>query len=336
MALIEEQDITRSADCIDTHAHLVKGIGSRLRFPGMRAGAASCLDMMNQLGVTKTLALPPPFPPGHSRIYDVDDFVDIAKEHSDSFAFLGGGGTLNPMVQKAAHNEDVGSKVQSMFEKKALEILSKGAVGFGELTAEHFSLEPNHPYESTPPDHPLFLLLSDIAADNDVPIDLHMEAVCEKMQTPMELRLPPNPDIFYPNINSFERLLDHNPKAKIIWAHAGWDNTGYRTAALCGELLKKHPNLYMSIKFGRRGRPENRMIGQQNQIKPEWLQVISTFSERFLIGSDQFYFPLEARERTCYNVEVAVMFLSLLPLELSRKVGHENASRIFGLMNKTE
>jgi predicted TIM-barrel fold metal-dependent hydrolase len=240
------------------------------------------------------------------------------------------------MIQKAAHNGDIDSKVRSTFEKKALEILSKGAVGFGELTAEHFSLAPNHPYESAPPDHPLFLLLSDIAADHDVPIDLHMEAVCEKMQTPVELRLPPNPDIFYPNINSFERLLDHNLKAKIIWAHAGWDNTGYRTATLCRELLEKHPNLYMSIKFGHRGRPENRIIYQQNRIEPEWLHVISAFSERFLIGSDQFYFPPGARERTYYNVEVAVMLLSLLPLELSRKVGHENASRIFGLVNKTE
>ena len=45
------------------------------------------------------------------------------------------------------------------------------------------------------------------------------------------------------------RLLAHNPKAKILWSHMGWDNTGHRTAALTARLLEKHPNLYMSFKI---------------------------------------------------------------------------------------
>ena len=50
-----------------------------------------------------------------------------------------------------------------------------GAAGFGEMAAEHFS--GGTPYQFAPPDHPLFLLLADIAARHDVPIDQHMNAV---------------------------------------------------------------------------------------------------------------------------------------------------------------
>ena len=99
-------------------------------------------------------------------------------------------------------------------------------------------------FESTPPDHPLFLVLADIAADNDMPIDLHMEAVPQDMPTPPRFALRgPNPSNLKENISALERLLDHNPRPRIIWAHAGWDNTGERTVRLMRSLLAKHPNL---------------------------------------------------------------------------------------------
>ena len=60
------------------------------------------------------------------------------------------------------------------------------------------------------------------------------------MPLPSHLKSPPNPPRLHANIAAFERLLAHNPRAKIIWDHAGWDNTGYRTADLCRRLLKDY------------------------------------------------------------------------------------------------
>ena len=56
-------------------------------------------------------------------------------------------------------------------------MIKDGALGFGEITALHLSFRRTHPFEETPPDHPLYVLLADIAARLGVPIDIHMEAV---------------------------------------------------------------------------------------------------------------------------------------------------------------
>jgi hypothetical protein len=323
---------------IDAHNHLV---GRYVPGPGTQEmdyeGAARvALDAMNRLGIKKMFIMPPPFSLNHPNPYTFEDLIGIVKKYPGRFAFLGGGGTLNVMIQKAVHEGRTSHRLKSRFEKTAMEILSKGAIGFGELTAEHFSLNIHHPYESAPPDHPLFLLLSDIAGRHGVPIDIHMEAIPEDMPLPKIRRLesPHNPRALRANIPAFERLLVHNRSAKIIWAHVGWCNTGRRTVALCAELLKRHPNLYMSFKIGRDSMSETRPLTDDFRMKPDWLNLIRAFQDRFLIGSDHFY----ATPRSNIQIgpprkegEGADRILVLLPTELARKVGYENTIRIFKL-----
>jgi len=323
---------------IDTHNHL---FGRYVSHPGIQetdyegAGRVA-LDVMNRFGIKKMLIMPPPFPPDHPNRYTFEDLISIVKKYPDRFAFLGGGGTLNVMIQQAVREGRISERLKSRFEKTAIEILSKGAIGFGELTAEHFSLNIHHPYESAPPDHPLFLLLSDIAGRHGVPIDIHMEAIPEDTPLPKLRRLesPHNPKMLHANIPAFERLLVHNRSAKVIWAHVGWCNTGRRTLVLCAELLEKHPNLYMSFKISRDSMPETRPLTEDLSIKPEWLNLISAYPERFLIGSDQFFMTPRV------NIQIGPprregegtdRLLASLPLELARTVGYENAIRIFKL-----
>ncbi len=108
------------------------------------------------------------------------------------------------------------------------------------MSTEHFSLpqSPVKDYEYAPADHPLMLLLADIAAGHNVPIDLHMEAVPQDMTSPENLKAP-NPPRLHGNFAPLERLLSHNPRANLIWAHAGQDNTGYRTPELMRALLSR-------------------------------------------------------------------------------------------------
>ncbi len=323
---------------IDVHNHLVGRYVSR---PGVHEtdyeGAARvALDTMNRLGIKKMLIMPPPFSPNHPNRYSFEDLTGAVKKYPDRFAFLGGGGTLNVMIQQAVHEGTTSQRLKSRFEKTAMEILSKGAIGFGELTAEHFSLNIDHPYESAPPDHPLFLLLSDIAARHGVPIDIHMEAIPEDMPLPKIRRLesPNNPRILCANISAFERLLVHNRSSKIIWAHAGWCNTGRRTAALCAKLLERHPNLYMSFKISRDSMPETRPLTEDLKIKDEWLNLINVYPDRFLIGSDRFYVVPRANLQIGppkREGEGPERLLTLLPPEPAHKVGYENAIRLFKL-----
>lgn len=323
---------------IDVHNHLLGHYGSRsgTQETDFEGAARIALDAMKQLGIEKMFIMPPPFSPDHPGRYTFEDLIDTAKKYPDRFALLGGGGTLNVMIQESVRLDTTSQRLKSQFEKKAMEILSKGTIGFGELTAEHFSFSTDHPYESAPPDHPLFLLLSDIAARQGVPIDIHMEAVPRDMPLPGLRRLESthNPKRLRANIAAFERLLAYNRNTKIIWAHVGWCNTGYRTTALCAELLEKHPNLYMSFKIRPDSMPETRPLTKDLEVKDEWLHLIRAYPERFLIGSDHFYVTPKASRQAGPRKRVGEetkRLLALLPPELARKVGFENAIRIFKL-----
>lgn len=323
---------------IDVHNHLLGRYGSRGGTQGtdFEGAAWVALEAMKRIGIERMFIMPPPFTQDHPGIYTFEDLIGIVRKYPDRFAFLGGGGTLNVMIQESVRLGTTSQRLKSQFEKTAMDILSKGAIGFGELTSEHFSFSTDHPYESAPPDHPLFLVLSDIAAHKGVPIDIHMEAVPQDMPLPRVRRLesPYNPKMLRANIAAFERLLVYNRSTKIIWAHVGWCNTGHRTAALCAELLGKHPNLYMSFKIRPDSMPETRPLTKDLGLKDEWLNLIQAYPERFLIGSDHFY----ATPSTNVQVgpgrrieEETKRLLALLPPELARKVGFENAVNIFKL-----
>ena len=134
--------------------------------------------------IKKMIIMPPPFSPKHHGIYDLEHLADIVKKYPDRFAFLGGGETLNVIIQEAVHDGRISSQQRRLFIERAREILSMGAIGFGEFAIEHLCLGRKHNYQSAPADHPLFILLADIAAKYGVPIDIHMEAVSERMPLP--------------------------------------------------------------------------------------------------------------------------------------------------------
>src|SRR5581483_10586813 len=198
-----------------------------------------------------------------------------AKNYPGKIVISGGGGTLNPMVEQAVRAGKVTPELEKKFNERAEEIARRGAVGFGELTAEHRPSASTPSYQSVPPDHPLFLTLADIAAQHNLPITLHLEAVMQTMPIPASWHVNPlpNPPTLPENITAFERLLTHNPRAKIVWAHAGADFTGHRTPELMRRLLSAHPNLFMEVKIDPMNIGLNSPLdgGATGKIKPDWL-----------------------------------------------------------------
>jgi len=272
-------------------------------------------------------------------LYDYESFLPALKRSAGRFAFLGGGGSLNPMIQDAARNGKIGEEIRRKFAEKAEEILRKGALGFGEVTAHHLSLTSGHPYESVPADHPLLLLLADIAARHDVVIDLHLDPVAEQMNLPGRLLSPPNPAVLQPNVEALERLLAHNRRAKIVWAHAGSDPLGHWTVSLSRNLLRRHPNLYMSLRLGG-GVPRNLVLDAGGEIKPEWLRLFRDVPSGFVIGSDQFIPSSRVRgsgpglffaQRAPLVRERTKTFLSRLPADRLQKIAYENAMHLYKL-----
>ncbi len=302
---------------MDVHAHLDPADPEH--------SIQAALQAMAGENAEKIVFMPPPFTADDPGRYDADLILPSLKGHVDKLAVLGGGGTLNAMILQSVRSRDAGREARRKFKQQAEELLREGAAGFGEMAAEHFPGAT--PYQSAPPDHPLFLLLADIAAEHGVPIDLHMEAVPQSMPLPAELKSP-GPRQVQANIAAFERLLKHNRRARIIWAHAAWDNTGYRTPELCRRLLAAHPNLYMELKIDplKPGKNSPLAEGASGTIKPEWLQLFQDFPDRFVVGSDQHYpEPPSGLQRW----QAVVLLLNQLSPGLRQKVGMENASSLY-------
>ena len=322
---------------IDVHVHLVGGRGKNEDYGG---AARAALAIMQEAGLRKLVVMPPPQAYGNVPPYDYESFAAHLKEYPKSFAFLGGGGSLNPMLQAAGESAEVGVELRQSFESKAMEILRQGARGFGEITAHHLSHQADHPYESVSADHPLLLLLADIAARSNAVIDFHFDVVTEDTNARGWMSSPPNPSSFRANLASFERLLQHNPKATIVWAHAGSDMFGHWTTDLSRTLLQKYPNLHMSLRMAPGRAPENHPLTREGEIRPQWLRLLLDFPDRFVIGGDQFIASLSVRgegpgltfsQRAPITRERTRTFLERLPPDLYRKIAYENAIRLYGL-----
>jgi predicted TIM-barrel fold metal-dependent hydrolase len=304
---------------IDVHAHLDEtNVGGSMQ---------SAIDSMPVENLATIVFMPSPFTVADANRFDIERLAPAAKRYPGKIAVLGGGGTLNPMIIEAARTGNAGAEVQKKFKERAEAILAAGAVGFGEMAAEHFP--SSTPYETVAPDHPLFLLLADIAAQHDVPISIHMEALPQDMDLPAPLKSPPNPPRLHANIAAFERLLVHNRRAKVVWAHLGWDTTGYRTPGLMRRLLEAHPNLFMEMKLDPLDVEKNSPLtnGVSGHIKPEWLKLFTDFQDRFVIGSDQHYPQGSGPQRW----QAVVSLFNELPAGVRQKIGTENATRIYHL-----
>jgi len=308
-----------SAPYIDGHTHIDQNHADEAVDLLMRA--------MDGLNGARVFIQTEPYGPGNPGAWDIEKILPAVNKHPDKMRVLAGGGTLNPMIIEAANTGKTTPETMKKFREKAEELLRMGAAGFGEMSIEHFSLpqSPVKDYEYAPADSPLMLLLADIAAEHNVPIDLHMEALPQDIPTPAEMKAP-NPSMLHGNIAAFERLLAHNRSTKMIWAHAGSDNVGFRTPELMRGMLQRNSNLYLEIKYDP-GFPGKDPPIADGKLKPEWLKLYQEFPDRFLIGSDQHFDPpaTVALSRAQQNA----LLLDQLPAGIRQKIAVDNATRLY-------
>ena len=316
---------------IDVHNHFYPDNFVHADF---RNSVRAALAQMDRAGIRMKILLPPP--PG---IRPDERFLKACQQacqsHQDRFAF-GACADLNEMIQNTSN---VTSAVRRGFEQKAEAIIRQGACSFGELFLSHL-LAPEGAKPlcfGVEPDHPLLLLLADVAARHGVPMDVHFDLIAEDHPGPEHVRaelVGSFPKLFCNKLPAFERLLAHNPAAKVCWQHAGSDWYGYLTVDLSRRLLQQHPNLYMSLALGRRCVRENAPLSDDRQIRPEWLRLFRDFPGRFVIGSDSFIHPDDKiNERLAPPLFWTRRFLDALPPDLAPKIAYENAIALFKLKN---
>jgi predicted TIM-barrel fold metal-dependent hydrolase len=324
---------------IDVHLHLVPGLIGRSR-TDFAGAVQTALRDMDELGIAVAIVLPPPQVDGQER-YDHEAFTSALERHRGRFAFMGGGGSLNAILHRHADPAQVSDAVRRDFAAAAEKIIDAGAAGFGEMAALHMSAVQGHPFESVSADHPLLLVLADVAARRDVPIDLHMDAAEGDTPTPPRFSVPPNPPRLADTIGGLERLLRHNPKARIVWAHGGSDPIGGQSPATIARLMDAHPNLFVSLRIvgGGAQNMQHRAL-RDGDLEPGWRALLTRHPDRFVIGTDSFMLAPTVRgggpatqfaERNAQKLRATTLFLSLLPPEVANKISSENAARIYRL-----
>ena len=300
--------------------------------------AENIITLMDKMGVEKGVLMPPPQVPFQEGIESTYEIYSAVAGYYPHRLLLGAGGdSLNPLIYQYSADE-VTPEVKERFRSEAERLAGLGIAVFGEMSALHLSMQEHHIFAQVEPDHPLFLLLADIAAENNIPIDLHMEAIPEDMPAPESiLRISSrNPSTLRANISNLERLLAHNRKAKIVWQHIGWDNVGYMTIGLLRQLLERNPNLYLALrveyrqmKIDQSGPMPNRIVDKDWNVYPDWVKFILDFSDRIVIGSDDFMGLTRRNPRPKDSFAQTWRIIEQFPEEIRRKIGHKNVLRIY-------
>lgn len=113
-------------------------------------------------------------------------------------------------------------------------------------------------------------------------------------------------------------LYGLDPDVKIIWAHAGLSTPAARVYALMDEF----PRLLADTSLR-----EYDILGDGENLDPQWLEIIFDFQDRLMIGSDTWinnqwdnYSQIMSNNR---------LWLSRLPRPVAEKIAYRNAQRFF-------
>jgi hypothetical protein len=113
-------------------------------------------------------------------------------------------------------------------------------------------------------------------------------------------------------------LYEHNPRAKIIWAHTGFSVAPSRVA----QLLEKHPALWGELSY------RSGITDGGGTLSADWRDLFARHSDRFLLGSDTWI-----NERWASYADILSEYrgwLKKLPPDQARRIASGNAERLFG------
>lgn len=143
-------------------------------------------------------------------------------------------------------------------------------------------------------------------------------------------RLPVLLHVEVTRVTELSRLLEAFPDVIVIWAHGG-----YTPIEEARRMLDNHPNLRYELSA--RTWPvhprsaEFTILMSDSTVAPEWLQLITTYPDRFIVGTDASHRSAESEEMKFASVQ---NLLRQLPPAVRDKVARENLLRLLPLPSK--
>lgn len=113
-------------------------------------------------------------------------------------------------------------------------------------------------------------------------------------------------------------LYGLDPEVKIIWAHAG---LGERAEAVF-DLMSDFPTLVADTSLRERA-----ILGSGNDLDPEWKEIVLTFQDRLMVGSDTW---VNSQWDRYSDIMISNRrWLAKLPRGVAEKIAYKNAERLF-------
>ncbi len=144
-------------------------------------------------------------------------------------------------------------------------------------------------------------------ADADLPVPRRMVELARKYGLMLHA---------HSDVDAIERMFKQDPKARILWAHAGFTDP-----ASVGEMLRKHKNLWADLAFRTDHAPGGKLA-------PEWREAFLEFPDRFMVGSDTYV--AERWHFVPEHASTARRWLSELPRDVAERIGWKNGEEVLG------
>lgn len=191
--------------------------------------------------------------------------------------------------------------------------------GIGELMSRHDDLTALTYGEPPHLDHPAFLEIFDLGAEEKLPVLVHHNITAQNSE-----------QILY--LDELKRAVSHNPACKIIWAHVGISRRVeiQHLPEIAADMLDAHPNLYTDISwvvydyYVKDNFPDRYEDGNSFD---DWINLCEEYSDRIIIGTDK------VGHWKSYPAEVVKYYdlLDKLQPETAVKIARDN---ILGLVKR--
>ncbi len=114
-----------------------------------------------------------------------------------------------------------------------------------------------------------------------------------------------------------ELLFQHDAKARVLWAHAG-----FTTPDAVGTMLARYPNLWVETAI-------RHDIGPGGALDPAWKEVFVKYQDRWLVGTDTY---VTSRWHRMPEIQAETRaWLAKLPPAVAEKMAWRNGAKLFGI-----
>jgi hypothetical protein len=269
--------------------------------PGCPHPLNDVLDRMQRNGVRAIVA--------NSRPNDGTKALAQAREQTAA-----AGVTVVPFVRLYRNRADY----SNWFRDPSIAELVRTELAQGTPAGPYRGLGEFHLYDSANANGPVARQLMTLAEEKGLAILAHVDDVAIDLlmaHTASKGQLPTAPAVAQRDGHGF----------RLIWAHTG---IGGSSVERVEQLMAKYPALVGELSY----RPG--LTCADGQLCPEWRALLLKHPERFLIGSDTW-----VNQRWLYYDDLMRGYrtwLGGLPPDVARRIGWDNAARLFGVPTPTQ